>query len=132
LVTFKVDRNITTYNDNSLGPGASYYYRVYAHSLGGDSAPTETVTVAMPAIPPPAAPSGLAVTQTAGTTEAASLPALAQVTYNYTFSITIKLLEATPTPTPAPKPTATTAPRPAPTQTLVPTPPPKPPVTVPK
>jgi carboxypeptidase T len=53
--------NVTVYNDTGLTCGTTYYYRVRAHSAGGDSG-YGSVANAMTIVCVPAAPSGLTAT----------------------------------------------------------------------
>jgi titin len=48
LVTFTVTPDIASYSDTSLSPATTYYYRVTAFGLAGDSAPTNLVQVTTP------------------------------------------------------------------------------------
>lgn len=49
---FTVGANVTACTDAGLTPGATYYYRVRATNAGGESAPTNTATAAVPAAGP--------------------------------------------------------------------------------
>ena len=54
-------QNVTTYSNGNAQPGTTYYYRVLAYdSGGGQSAPSNTVTVTTPTVP--AVPSNLVAT----------------------------------------------------------------------
>ena len=54
-------QNVTTYSNGNAQPGTTYYYRVIAYaSGGGQSAPSNTVTVTTPTVP--AVPTNLVAT----------------------------------------------------------------------
>jgi hypothetical protein len=60
--TFTTAANVTQFDDTTVAPGLTYTYRVRAFNGGGDSAPSNEVTVTVPQTPPPTAPSNLVVT----------------------------------------------------------------------
>jgi hypothetical protein len=62
-----VGTDVTTYIDTSDVAGTTYAYRVYAFNAGGNSQPSNEVTIAVP-LPGPVAPSNLAATLLTGPT----------------------------------------------------------------
>jgi hypothetical protein len=51
--------NVTAYSDRQVVEETTYYYRVLAYNIGGDSAPSNTASATTPVLTIPAAPSGL-------------------------------------------------------------------------
>ncbi len=127
VTTFTVDANVTTYTDNTAVPGTTYYYRILARNIAGDSEPSSPVNVT-PTLAVPLAPGQLIASaekpeQAPPVTQPGTQPVTqpeTQVVYN--FEIVIKLKQPPkPTPTPTPKPVPTPAPKPTPTPSPAPT-----------
>jgi len=56
------DSDVVSFSDVGLAASTTYFYRVVATSLNGDSAPSAVVSATTLAPPPPAAPAGVAAT----------------------------------------------------------------------
>ena len=66
VVIATTDGNTTTYNDNTVEPGHTYYYRIRTYEAGSYSSYSEEKSIYSRIIPPPA-PTGLFVSYYAGT-----------------------------------------------------------------
>jgi transcriptional regulator CtsR len=66
LTTFMVGPNTTAYGDMTVSPDTTYYYRVIAFNILGNSLPSNTATVTTPGLPPSAPTSLSAVASPIG------------------------------------------------------------------
>jgi FtsP/CotA-like multicopper oxidase with cupredoxin domain/fibronectin type 3 domain-containing protein len=65
-VTSIVAGNVTSYNDGTITPGTTYYYRVQATGTTGSSAYSAVVSLLAPVLTVPTTPTALAVTPAGG------------------------------------------------------------------